>query len=118
VETIHARSSGIPRTISVICDNALIAGFAADRRPVDRAIVLEVCRELDFGPVDPASRAARPPASVASAHASRRPATGTQTAATRAAPYGAHPTGQEETPAAAAGGMFASFRRRRRFSFF
>ena len=36
VETIHERSGGIPRTISVICDNALISGFAADRRPVDR----------------------------------------------------------------------------------
>ncbi len=30
VVTIHERSRGIPRTISVICDNALVSGFAAD----------------------------------------------------------------------------------------
>ena len=48
VEVIHARSQGIPRTISVICDNALIHGFAADCRPVHREIVLEVCRDLDL----------------------------------------------------------------------
>jgi general secretion pathway protein A len=48
VEAIHERSGGIPRTVSVICDNALVSGFALDRRPVDSAIVLEVCRDFDF----------------------------------------------------------------------
>ena len=48
VEEIHARSRGIPRTISVICDNALVSGFALDRRPVDRDLVLEVCADFDF----------------------------------------------------------------------
>ena len=48
IHTIHARSGGIPRTISVIADNALVSGFALDRQPVDRAIVLEVCRDFDF----------------------------------------------------------------------
>jgi general secretion pathway protein A len=48
VQTIHERSGGIPRTVSVICDNALVSGFALDRRPVDRAVVLEVCRDFDF----------------------------------------------------------------------
>jgi len=48
IETIHDRSGGIPRTVSVICDNALVSGFALDRRPIDRAIVLEVCRDFDF----------------------------------------------------------------------
>lgn len=46
VSLIHECSGGIPRTISVICDNALVSGFALDRRPVDRAIVLEVCKEF------------------------------------------------------------------------
>ena len=36
VSTIHEYSQGIPRTISVICDNALVNGFAADRKPVGR----------------------------------------------------------------------------------
>lgn len=48
VITIHERSGGIPRTISVLCDNALINGFAVDRKPVDRDLVIEVCRDLDF----------------------------------------------------------------------
>ena len=48
VATIHDRSRGIPRTISVIADNALVTAFAIDRRPVDRNVVLEVCRDFDF----------------------------------------------------------------------
>jgi general secretion pathway protein A len=48
VQTIHEHSGGIPRTVSVIADNALVTGFALDRRPVDRAVVLEVCRDFDF----------------------------------------------------------------------
>ena len=53
IQTIHERSGGIPRTISVICDNALVSGFALDRRPVDRGVVLEVCRDFDFAePID------------------------------------------------------------------
>lgn len=45
---IYERSGGIPRTISVLCDNALVSGFALDRRPVGRDIVLEVCRDFDL----------------------------------------------------------------------
>jgi general secretion pathway protein A len=48
VIAVHHASSGIPRTISVICDDALLAGFAGDERPVDRATVEEVCRDLDL----------------------------------------------------------------------
>jgi general secretion pathway protein A len=69
VMLIHERSRGIPRTISVIADNALVSGFALGRRPVGRAVVEEVCRDLDLrpardddrsdGPVEPAGE---PPA--------------------------------------------------------
>jgi general secretion pathway protein A len=48
IELIYERARGIPRTISVICDNALVSGFAADECPVGRGIVLEVCRDFDF----------------------------------------------------------------------
>ncbi|MFA5911510.1 MAG: AAA family ATPase [Vicinamibacterales bacterium] len=48
VNVIHERSNGIPRTISVICDNALVSGFALDRQPVDDGLVLEVCADFDF----------------------------------------------------------------------
>jgi general secretion pathway protein A len=52
VQLVHQRSQGIPRTISVICDNALVTGFALDRRPIDRAVVLEVCRDFDFNELE------------------------------------------------------------------
>jgi general secretion pathway protein A len=48
VMLIHERAAGIPRTISVIADNALVASFALGQRPVKRAIVEEVCRDLDL----------------------------------------------------------------------
>ncbi len=50
VDLIHERSRGIPRTISVICDNALVNGFAANARPVGPDIVLEVCRDFQIQP--------------------------------------------------------------------
>jgi type II secretory pathway predicted ATPase ExeA len=46
VALIHEHSGGIPRTICVICDNALVTGFALGRQPVDRNIVLDVCRDF------------------------------------------------------------------------
>ena len=48
VVAIHEASRGIPRTISVICDNALMTGFALDKRLVDAAIIREVCRDFDL----------------------------------------------------------------------
>lgn len=45
VSVIHEHSRGIPRTISVICDNALVTAMALERQPVDQSIVLEVCRD-------------------------------------------------------------------------
>jgi general secretion pathway protein A len=48
VKMIHKYSGGVPRMISVICDNALVTGFAGDERPVDVGIVEEVCRDLDL----------------------------------------------------------------------
>ena len=52
VMLIHERSGGIPRTISVICDNALLTGFALGRQPIDAAIIREVAHDFDLaGPV-------------------------------------------------------------------
>ena len=48
VTLIHQHSHGLPRLISVICDNALTSGFALDQRPVDGHIVLEVCQDFDL----------------------------------------------------------------------
>ncbi len=53
VELIYERSRGIPRTISVIADNALLGGFAAGLRPVNSQIVRDVCRDFDIrGPYE------------------------------------------------------------------
>lgn len=48
VTRIHQISGGIPRTISVIADNALLGGFAAGQRPVTVAMVNEVSRDFDI----------------------------------------------------------------------
>jgi general secretion pathway protein A len=63
VTLIHERSRGIPRTISVICDNALLTGFAVGQRPVNSSTIREVCRDFDLGgrdagPVEPPAAAA------------------------------------------------------------
>jgi type II secretory pathway predicted ATPase ExeA len=48
VRTIHEYSGGIPRTINVICDNALLSGFALGRRTVDSKIVRDVIADFDL----------------------------------------------------------------------
>jgi len=48
VMAIHEHSRGIARTVSVICDNALVSGMALGKQPVGQEIVLEVCRDFDF----------------------------------------------------------------------
>jgi type II secretory pathway predicted ATPase ExeA len=48
VIAVYEASRGIPRTIGVICENALLAGFAAQAKPVGRSLVAEVCRDLDL----------------------------------------------------------------------
>ena len=52
-DAIHARSRGVPRIVNVICDAALVFGFAEDRRTVDLALVEEVLGELDVTGVLP-----------------------------------------------------------------
>ena len=54
VMLIHERSKGIPRTISVIADNALLTAFAVGQRPVNGQTIQEVCRDFDLGHVDDA----------------------------------------------------------------
>lgn len=60
VTAIHEHSGGIPRSINVICDNALVNAMAMGRPHVDSAIVAEVCRDLRLGRTTQATAA--PPA--------------------------------------------------------
>ena len=48
VALIHERARGIPRTVSVIAENALLGGFAANQRPVTSQMVREVCADFDI----------------------------------------------------------------------
>jgi type II secretory pathway predicted ATPase ExeA len=116
VDVIHQCSQGIPRTISVICDNALMSGFATNQRPVGWEIVCEVCEDFDLKPLTQrpgrptASQAPTPaptpaPAPVAAAPARRQRDTSTSV------PNAGGSTSQSED-------LFAVFNRRRAFSFF
>lgn len=97
VIAIHDHSRGIPRLTSVICDNALVSGFAADVKPVGREMVLEVCRDFHLE--------GAPPAAVTRTESKAKAAA----AATAAQPAAAVPEPQP---------MFSGVSRSRRFSFF
>src|SRR5712691_11143210 len=111
--TIHERSGGIPRTINVICENALINGFAADVRPVGRDIVLEVCRDFDLGEsATPAPSPVRSPAAEAvMAVAAQSTAVVSGTAVAQYAAARPNDRGPESRP------LFSGFSRARRFLF-
>src|SRR5213083_2327904 len=46
-DLIHLRSRGVPRVINVICDAALVFGYAEERRIINRAVVSDVLSELE-----------------------------------------------------------------------
>jgi len=46
-DLVHARSRGVPRIINVICDAALVFGYAEERRVFDAAMMSEVLTELE-----------------------------------------------------------------------
>ena len=52
-DVIHARSRGVPRIINVICDAALVFGYAEERRAIDLELVQEVLAELELTGVLP-----------------------------------------------------------------
>jgi general secretion pathway protein A len=50
IDYIFRCSDGIPRTINNLCDNALLAGYAAGESTIDRSIVEEVAGTFDMLP--------------------------------------------------------------------
>jgi type II secretory pathway predicted ATPase ExeA len=119
VEAVFEASAGIPRLISVVCDNALISGFAADRRPVSREIVDDVRRDFDLQTLAPTPT-----------HTPTPTPTHTPTVAAAAAPVPVVPVpatvaadGSAERPAEdvkphPGKSLFEHFNVRRRFSIF
>ncbi len=101
---IHQRSGGVPRTISVICDNALVSGFASGAPTIGADLIREVCNDFDLRvPSEPRQSAARP------VSAGRRPA---------AAQAPAPADGAGSHAADPADRLFADVGKRRWFSFF
>jgi type II secretory pathway predicted ATPase ExeA len=105
VEMIHQRSRGIPRTISVICDNALVTGFAVGEQPVSSKLIREVCDDFDLRQ-GRGSVALAPVADSAAAHHAAPPAAPQQ------------PAEEAATPEPPLDEAVAGLGRRRRFSFF
>jgi general secretion pathway protein A len=48
-ESVHRYSGGIPRLINVICDNALLSGYAAETRTIDAELIDEAASDLKIG---------------------------------------------------------------------
>jgi general secretion pathway protein A len=93
LQVVHQRSGGVPRTVSVICDNALVSGYAASLSTIGPKVIHEVCDDFDLGGAD-----RRPP-----------PPPTDQGDVPPAPPSpGSHPADR----------LFADYGKRRRFSFF
>ena len=48
LECIHCYSGGIPRIVNVLCDNALLTGYALGRKEIDTGIIREVAENLSI----------------------------------------------------------------------
>jgi general secretion pathway protein A len=68
VELVFRLSRGIPRSINLTCDSALIYGFSEEVRVIDREVVTKAAKQLDLmGLVNIESAASPPSASISPA---------------------------------------------------
>jgi general secretion pathway protein A len=107
LRAIYEGSRGIPRLINVICDNVLLAGFAANRKPITHELVQEICRDFDLLP-DGGGIKAPVAAAVQPTLATPQPAPPKQALAPKPAAPAAEPRST----------LFGHFTAKRRFSFF
>src|SRR4030043_204924 len=49
IKQIYLKSGGIPRLINILCDNALLNGYALDQKMVDEKSVKEIAKDLNLG---------------------------------------------------------------------
>ena len=108
LKAIYDGSRGIPRLINVICDNVLLAGFAANRKPITHELVQEICRDFDLLPD---SGGVKTPSALGGQSALATPQPAPSKAAL--APQGPAPASQEPRSS-----IFGHFTAKRRFSFF
>jgi general secretion pathway protein A len=104
VSAIYEASTGVPRTINVVCDNVLIGGFARQVKPITRALVRDVMNEFDLG--------VRTSTDAAPGQAAKN---GGGESADAPLPVDSNPL--DEAAVASGGSLFGVFNRRR-FSFF
>jgi putative secretion ATPase (PEP-CTERM system associated) len=89
-DAVHTRSRGVPRIINVICDAALVFGYAEERRQIDLPLMHEVLTELETTGVLPSApvsaaaaampqREGRPEPALAGAAAAVTPAVASAT---------------------------------------
>ena len=117
VAAVYQASGGLPRTVNVICDNALIGGFAAQVKPINAAFVDDVCRDFDIAS-SAAPRSAEPVSSLSEKDAAET-AKVNERPELVAAPRVPAPTSGEAPPFdSSVTPMFDSVHRKRRFSFF
>jgi general secretion pathway protein A len=117
LRAIYEGSRGIPRLINVICDNVLLAGFAANRKPITHDLVQEICRDFDLLP-DASSTPAAPKPSLIGTPV---PAPATPAAPQPPQAANAPDATAPSVPArkdGATGTLFGHFTSKRRFSFF
>jgi general secretion pathway protein A len=130
VIAIHQGAKGLPRTISVICDNALVTGFADNVKPVGSDIIASVCADFHLiqasapasdVPARPAAQPSARPAAAAPAEAvvpARAAEPGEPAAPVPATAVPAVPVPPAAAPAAADAPMFSDYTEPKRFSFF
>ncbi len=46
INEVYQKSKGIPRTINILCDNAMLNGYATEQRTIDKRIIVETARDL------------------------------------------------------------------------
>lgn len=127
VGAVYQASGGLPRTVNVIADNALIGGFAAQVKPITAAFVEDVCRDFDIAAVGAAAAAGSTEPSSSLLEGSP----GAEPAMPAVAPRDTRrvePTRAPQVPSPSSGEaphvdtgvapMFDAVNRRRRFSFF
>jgi putative secretion ATPase (PEP-CTERM system associated) len=56
-DLVHQRSRGVPRAINIICDAALMFGYAEERHDIDAPLIRDVIQELELTSVLPALQA-------------------------------------------------------------
>lgn len=63
---VHRHSNGVPRLVNLLCDIALVYGYAEQRKQIDADLVDDVAREKQAGGIFPSPE---PPLAQSAAHA-------------------------------------------------